>query len=476
MNECIFQTGLESITDQAVVKRIKTNSETNPEIAADLLRYWGVVVSDSFLLQHSAKKCSCYVEAPKEAKKPRSKKAAKEALKAEAKAAAQATGSFTTTTTTAKLETGALTERIEDNEHGFDEIIRRFGFDPAEFRIRGDSVSCSVWDQRARDVETGEFEVVQLYAYKAVCERITPEDTELDFEVQDAAKWLRKAKVKPNPPRRSRLRTEPETYVHLQGDEQTGKHEGGGLQGLAEREFDVIEKSVQRLRSMMADGHNVTQIADLSAGDRVENIFGHYASQARTTSTLREQLKFARDMDLARTRAFAEFNLPIKKVYTPSNHGEMRQNIGQAPFTSESDNLDLIIAEMVKDVVDETPMGGLITWHIPHDDFFTFFNLHGVGCGLTHGHKVRGAVPAWMLKQRDSALFHNNFKMRVAFAGHRHHFFAEDIGGTSVIMTPSLDGGSPYFAAMTGNKASSGAVSLLVSEQYKLGWHNLAIL
>lgn len=369
-----------------------------------------------------------------------------------------------------KLCTGVLDKPATD--FGF--VFEKFGLDPNKYRIAGDTVRMSTWEQ-SRRTEGGEFETVQLFSYRAQFVAVTPETVEADDDLADAAKWVRTRPARKQPKRKPRKDSTPVTYVHLQGDEQAGKSEGGGLKGLAEREYAAIDATVNYLKQLLKLGHNVTQIADLSAGDRVENIFGHYNSQARTTDTLRDQLKFARDLDLARTKALLQFGLPLVKVYTPSNHGEMRQAVGQSPYTSESDNLDLIIAEMVLDVADAAGLDGIV-WHIPHDEYITRFTLNGVGCGLTHGHKVRGRVDQWWLKQRDSAVFHDDFRIRVGFAGHRHHFYAEDIGGTTIIQTPSLDGGSPWFQASTGARAHSGAVGLLVGEGLKTGWGSLQVL
>lgn len=381
---------------------------------------------------------------------------------------------------TPSIDAPSGTRRLELNAHGgeietgsmsgpviWTEVFETFGLNPTEYEIVDDTVRMSIWDAQTPEG------VQQMRSYRAKFRaRTTPSD-ELEASVSDATDWVRTWTPRPLVKARKGPGV---TYVHLQGDEQSGKSEGDGLRGLAERESQILQASVDRVRELLARGVNIEAIADCSAGDRVENVFGHYASQPSTTDTLRNQLKFARDMDLARTRAFLELGLPLVKVYTPSNHGEMRTVVGKSPMTSASDNLDLIIAETVRDVLDAAGLADQIDWHIPHDEYLTMLELSGVGVGLTHGHKVVGRADTWAIKQRDNALFHKNFRMALLLMGHKHHAYIEEVNGTTIIQTPSLDGGSPYFEAMTGQRAAHGALSFLVGTDYRMGWDDLAVL
>jgi hypothetical protein len=181
-------------------------------------------------------------------------------------------------------------------------------------------------------------------------------------------------------------------------------------------------------------------------------------------------------MDLERLEAFSMFDVPIKAMRTPSNHGELRQVIGQSPYTSASDNLDLTIAEMVERVIKRTHLSDQIEWFIPHDEWITTAILSGVPVGLTHGHKVSGKVTEWVRKQRDYLLFHHQIRIRLMLMGHLHHAHLEDVGGTTLIQTPALDGGSPYFEAISGTRSAHGALGYVVGEHLKAGFDHLTVL
>jgi hypothetical protein len=147
-----------------------------------------------------------------------------------------------------------------------------------------------------------------------------------------------------------------------------------------------------------------------------------------------------------------------------------------APFTSESDNLTLILAESVRDVLARSPLADLITWHIPHDQWLTLLTVSGLNVAVGHGHKAKGTLEKWVRDQRDYLHFHHNFKAQLALLGHRHHFHAQDISGTTLLQTPSLDGGSPYFAAMSGNTSRSGVITYLAGPQFNQYFSDLTVI
>lgn len=354
-------------------------------------------------------------------------------------------------------------------EGDYGPLLEFFGFNPAEYEV-ADGVKVGKWQQSKR-LDNGDRDTVWLYSYKANFRRRSQEQVLADDELELLAARVRKPRRIPGTGI-----GEPVTYVHHQGDEQVGKAEGGGLEGLLERENQVLEASLLAVKRLRKSGINIEAIADVSAGDRVENIFGHYPSQARTTATLRKQIGFAVDMDLERLEAFSMFDVPIKAMRTPSNHGELRQVIGQSPYTSASDNLDLTIAEMVERVIKRTHLSDQVEWFIPHDEWITTAILSGVPVGLTHGHKVSGKVTEWVRKQRDYLLFHHQIRIRLMLMGHLHHAHLEDVGGTTLIQTPALDGGSPYFEAISGTRSAHGALGYVVGEHLKAGFDHLTVL
>jgi len=372
--------------------------------------------------------------------------------------------------------TGPLPEPITD-ETGWAPVLKLLGVgDPENWFIVDDTVRASAW-QQSKGLDDGTRSTVIMYSYRARIGRRTVEMKASESEIEDALSRVRARKTSKTSWSGTGLGPEV-GYVHHQGDEQVGKDKNnGGIADLELREEEVLERSLATLRYHLKRGANITAILDNSAGDRIENIFGHYPSQGRTSDTLRNQKAYATESDIMRTEAFAEFDLPITKVYTPSNHGEMRQVLGQASFSSESDNWDLIIAEDVKRVLDRSPLADQITWEIPHDEWMTLFHFAGVNIGASHGHKADGKnLQKWALGQRDMFNFHEDFRMQIMLLGHKHHFHIEDVGGTMLIQSSTLDSGSKYFEAGFGNRCIGGALGFLVGANFKTGFDSLTFL
>jgi hypothetical protein len=370
-----------------------------------------------------------------------------------------------------KLDTGPLDEPIT-TETGWAPVMRLLGIgDPENWQVVDDTVRISAW-QTSKGLDDGTRDVKTLYSYRC---RITRKNEEMALADEDLEAAVKRMRTKRYTIKRSRTLGDPVGYMHHQGDEQIGKNKNNdGMALLEHMETIVLEKSIQYIKDQMRLGENITEIMDNAAGDRIENVFGHYNSQSRTTETMRAQINYAVESDIARTEAFAAFGLPITKVYTPSNHGEMRQAVGSSPFTSDSDNWDLIIAEQVKRVLDRSPIADQITWHIPHGNPFTTLTFAGVDIAAAHGHKADGKnLHRWVKDQQ--GLFLNpkskkkedRFVPQIMLLGHKHHFQIEEINGTVLLQTGSLDQGSPYFEHGWGERAEGGALGFLVGSGFK---------
>ena len=367
---------------------------------------------------------------------------------------------------------------IQFTDGDYAPLLRFFDLDPEQYEIV-DPGKISRWQQSARSKD-GDRDVVWLFSYSGMKFRRKTEEDLLNAEqlkdaIERAAQW--------RPPVRRTVGKglgEPVTYVHLQGDFQSGKTEGGGLAGLQQRSEAALEKSLDYAAQLMARGVNVEAVCHADAGDIVENVMGHYANQPRTAATLRDQMRFAIESQTMSLKAFAELGLPIIAPRTPSNHGEIRPGTGLSPMTDPSDNLDLQIAETVKLVLDQTSLGQQVQWHIPNDEYITVFDLSGVTAGLTHGHKIKGSGPAavekWVLAQRDMLAFHKDVKLRLMMMGHFHHFFSSEVSGTSILMTPSMDGGSEWFTSTSGQISTPGLLGFTVGAKHSLGWGDLSTL
>lgn len=358
----------------------------------------------------------------------------------------------------------------------YTEFVKFFGYDPDVWEVENQG-TMSKWQQSKGRADGGR-DVIWLYSYRGVkFRKITSDDLLTEKQFEDAVGSAKLWAVNPLPRRNlgSGLGT-PVTYVMHQGDTQIGKGEGGGIEGLDERLIRGLEATVEDIKYHLRAGRNIEAIADVNSGDIVENIFGHYETQTLTTATMRAQYAFAVESEIRRIRALSEFSLPIVLPRTPSNHGEHRTSVGGRAISTESDNLDLQIAESVKRVLQETPVDDQLEWIIPHDDPFTRFTLSAVGCVLSHGHKIEKNVEAGVTAHHH-AMVNEGFNPKIFFLGHKHHFFVKELGcGCSIIQSPSQDGGSPYFFHMTGKKNNSGLLGLIVSPEFKAGFGHITFL
>ena len=46
----------------------------------------------------------------------------------------------------------------------------------------------------------------------------------------------------------------------------------------------------------------------------------------------------------------------------------------------------------------------------------------------------------------------------------------------SVLQTSAMDGGSPFYEHLAGQRAAHGALGVLIGDSFRVGWNDLAIL
>ena len=138
-------------------------------------------------------------------------------------------------------------------EGDYSPLLEFFGFSPTEWQVI-EPVRVGKWQQSKR-LESGERDLVWLYSYRAQFKRISAEQILSDADLDASA-----AAVRARTPKKTLgVVLGPEVaYVHLQGDEQTGKAEGGGLEGLLSRETEVVERSVETIKALRKGGANIT--------------------------------------------------------------------------------------------------------------------------------------------------------------------------------------------------------------------------
>jgi hypothetical protein len=366
-----------------------------------------------------------------------------------------------------ELTTGVIRAPLE-LATDWEAILIGFGLDPSIFEIVDDTVRMSRWQQSAR-IASGDRDIVWLYSYKARFRRRPPRLTDVDL----AAISKRISKWKAGPPQIANTGA-PCTFVVCWADWQLGKSEGGGPEATIERIEESYQMTVARLAELRNAGRNIEHVAVINMGDPTEGCFGNYPSQLFTVKmTRRAQLNLCLDC----WERGLEMIRPDTFVSTLCNHGEWARNNQGKSITSDSDNAGGYLADELRRIFKRSDQGPK-EWLIPHDEMVQMITLSGLSVALTHGHKI--ASPAkeleWLRGQSIRLLREYGHEPRLWITAHRHHFRADDFGPWWRFQCPSLDGGSKWFADLSGMWATPGTLTLLVGEHDPRGWSDLAVL
>lgn len=364
-----------------------------------------------------------------------------------------------------EFQTGELQRPIELRSD-WDEVLKGFGLDPAEFYVVDDTVRMSKW-QTSKRTESGDRDVVWLYSYKARFARRAPQATESDLDELRAKidKW------RPKPTKPDTTSAEPCTFLINWADWQIGKSsENGGVSATVDRIQQSFTDSLARIKELRKAGRNIEKVAIFNMGDPSEGCSGNYASQPFTVQlNMRAQLNLVLDLW---TQGVASLQ-PDLFASVLCNHGEWTRNGGSKPITSDSDNVGGYLGDTLQRIFDED---GPSEWHIAHDEMVQMVTLSGVDVALTHGHKITGKEFEWLRGQSQRLQYETGTMPNLWITAHRHHFAADDFGPFWRFQCPSMDGGSKWFSDMTGKWSTAGTLTMLVGKHDKRGWSDLAIL
>jgi len=370
-----------------------------------------------------------------------------------------------------EINTGTLTEPLSD----WNSILLSFGLDPNVFEVQDDKVRMSKW-QSSKRLENGDRDLIWLYSYRATFARKktpTVTDDDIDSVRQSIRTW------KPSK-KENTSKEEPSTFVILWADWQLAKSASGGIKATIERITDSFEKTEQRIKELKKAGRNIEQIAFVNMGDPIEGCSDFYASQTFSVQlNQRQQLLTALDLWTTGVTTLCEFAERRKFISTLSNHGEWTRR-GSKAITTDSDSADAFLADALKRVLSLTD--AIHDWHIPHDQMTMQVNLSGIECAFTHGHKMQGKELEWLRGQSLRLLRDNGAEPRIWFGAHKHHFRVHDYGPFTFFQCPSLDtdgstsGGSKWYTDGSGQWSSPGTCTLLVGNDDKRMWSDLAVL
>jgi hypothetical protein len=365
-----------------------------------------------------------------------------------------------------EIYTGVLDSPIADD---WTPILRSFGLDPDVFMVVDDKVKMSKWQQSKR-TESGDRDVIWLYAYKAVFKRkagLVLADSEFEKYRKEVKNFKPRKPIKTSD-------EQPTTFVVNWADWQLGKSAGGGIKSTVKRIEESFQKTVDRIQDLRKLGRNINEIAIVNMGDPVEACTGHYASQEFSVqATQRQQLLLALDLWTIGLKTLSDYSDNITFIGTLSNHGEWQRRNGKQ-FTTDSDSADGFLADAIKRIFSESAYK--VNWVIPHDEMCVQTELSGVPIAFTHGHKISGKEIDWLRGQSIKLLRDHGKEPKLWVTAHKHHVKVDDFGPWWRFQCPSLDGGSKWYEDLAGAWSTPGTLTFLVGQHDKNYWSDIAVL
>jgi hypothetical protein len=351
----------------------------------------------------------------------------------------------------------------------WNELIADWGLDPDTTEVVPGSVQVRGWD-----ANVGGGEVRRLRYYRA-----TLRDRQTGSERADVDELCARA-LRMKPVKRPDV-SEPVSLVVPLSDWQIGKGENGGSAATIERICAAIDQIPSKVKAMTRAGRAPEAVYLAGMGDLVEQCDGHYAMQAfQADLDRREQKRVARRLLLRAVDRCVGLAPRIVLCCVPGNHGENRRD-GKA-FTTWTDNDDLAVFEEVAEILaaNSERYGHVAT--VIARDLTLVLQVSGVNVGLAHGHQFgrgqghpAGKAQKWWEGQimgrqpvADADLL---------LTGHLHHLLVSESSGRTHMQMPSMDGGSYWYTAQTGQNAPAGQLLVGVGSGYgPRGWGDLEIV
>ncbi len=357
---------------------------------------------------------------------------------------------------------GFVCGQTTDATPNFEELLVKWGWDPEEYEIDGDTVQVRTWDSfaKVKDEDGVEsIQLVQLWYHRASIRRKHPDYPDVPGLLEDIRRY--KAPKRPAP-------TGDLAFVANLADLQWGKGEGDGVTGTLERVQNGIEAVRARYRELRKIGRSLGTLYIVDIGDPVEGCGdNHYPGQNfQIQLNRRDQEKLARRVWVDCIRRWAPDFEQVVVLAVPSNHGENRQN-GKR-LTDDGDDAGLGIMEAVAEQVRENQALDHVSFVIPRDEMVVTLDVAGEGedvCTVswTHSHKAErsgGSFPQAKVKRWWSdQSFSKKPGVRdahVLTTGHFHHLTVTDWGGGVHIQCTTQDPGSKWFEDVRGVYSTTG--------------------
>lgn len=380
------------------------------------------------------------------------------------------------TSTHADIETGELTAPVKD----WSGVLRHFGLDPAEFEVVDDTVKMSSWQQSKR-TESGDRDLVWLYAYKARFARRTAEGVELDA-LADA--WRKKLLSIALPPKAKKPRGKAATYSMLIGDSQLGKK---GTGESIENWRGGLLRHLDRLDRLVDTGHHKIEGLHLGfMGDETEGYANNYPNQPHTIEmNYSKQLELDFSLRLWSIEQAASRGLPVLVTSVISNHGEMTRNGSKDPVTTKADNASTMVARLVRDATSRIPGFERVTHNIADGNPDIVVDVSGTRTLLSHGHIAKGRGSSTeqrtknAIERQQLARMSELADVKLYIVAHYHHDYHLEFQGNTLWGIPALEAerSSEYMLDQYGVWSRPGMLGMLIGTGAgPRGWAEVEVL
>ena len=259
------------------------------------------------------------------------------------------------------------------------------------------------------------------------------------------------------------------TYLVAAGDLQLGKPDGGGTAATIDRVIASHEASLDRYKALRKRGI-VDEVVLPWLGDCIEGTNSQGGNLiARLDITITEAVRVYRRLMMRQVTDYAKVASKVTVAVVPGNHDEAVR-MGNQMATRYDDSWAIEGASQVADAMELAGYDN-VTWVFPGiDELDLCIDIAGTRIGLLHGHQTKGKMETWLggaaVQRRAIGT------ADVVLSGHYHHLKIQQIGPTTHIQVPAMDGGSLWWRHKGGTDAPPGMVTAVLNN----GWRGLEIL
>lgn len=351
---------------------------------------------------------------------------------------------------------GTVTTEPIEGRPDWSAVLAAFDLDPATVEVI-EPVQFRTWDAA---VGNGEVRRMRYWRANVRAKRVQHAD------IDDLVRIIRRAR----PSKRPGTATE-RVHVLSMNDLQTGKL---GTPEMVDRAIRAIDASADHVKAERKAGRGFSAIYIPGVGDLIEACGQHYAMQAyEVVLNSREQRRLARHIVSYAIERHAPLAERIVCPVVGGNHGENNRVDGKST-TSFGDNSDVEVYEGVAEALSKNPAAyGHVSFLIPGDDLtLTVQPIEGGPIlGLAHGHQARsGATVAekmWKWWAGQAMGQRPIGDADILLCGHWHQFLIHRDGRRTLMIAPTLDSGSQWFAETAGKESVPAMLSFTITRD---GW------